>query len=174
MSVIFTMFNKEAKSVRKTLKTAGAKSNINKENLPLYSYLASKNNKDILVNSKDIVHGISKRPDTSYSISGILNKGLTHIFTLRRQEAINPLTAINHVFAIADKNPSGLKLVEKLADELDTINFKNAIADGILPTIEKANPENIETLEKIIPNIKPQKLSAEIIKGFLANNVNLY
>jgi len=175
--IIFRTFNSEAKTTYKTLKAAGAKPKINKENLPLYSLLAKKSNKDILVNSKEIVDGIMQRPETSYAISGILNKGLVHIMTIFKQEKIDPMKAIREIFAINDNKRAGLSLIEDIVDseKFHPIRFKEVIANGILPAIEKANPENIEAFRRIMPLLeKPESLESSAIKSFLEKNVNLY
>lgn len=175
--ILFRTFNSTAKKSYKTLTAAGAKPKINKANLELYSYLATKSHKDVLVNSKDIVDGIMQRPDTSYAISGILNKGLGHVMTIFKQDKIDPMKAIKEVFAIADNNPKGLELVEKIvdSDKFHPLKFKEVIANGVLPAIEKAKPENVETFSQVMPLLKnPESLDSGAIKNFLERNVNLY
>ena len=87
------------------------------------------------------------------------------------------MKAIREVFAINDKKRAGLSLVEDIADseKFHPIRFKEVIVNGILPAIEKANPENIEAFRRIMPFIeKPESLESGTIKSFLEKNVNLY
>lgn len=174
-SAVFTMFNSEARAVSKVLKKAGAKPSITEYNFPLYQFLSKRTNQDVLVHSREIVDGVVKRPETINAVTAIIEKGLTHILTIRKQVEINPLKAIRDIFSMAEKNPKGIALFEDMADSFHPIKFKQMIAEGVIPAIESAKPGNAETLKEIMPALVEQGvLTPELVKGFLLKNVNLY
>lgn len=179
-SAIFGLYNKEARGISKALKSKGVNgAKITKSNLPLYKFLLEKKgSEDVLIkNSKEIVEGIEKRPDTSYAVSGVLDRGLGHVFTIRTQEKIDPMKAIREIFSIYDKKPERLELVEKIIDKnLSTIPFKELIANGVLPAIADAKSSlNIELLDKFLPKLSNDSpsLTSSALKKYLERDLTL-